>query len=138
MGDPQFRKAITRFRQALASEESFYRGLVDRIVGFYQLQEIIGSQLAVLGIPTPDGVLGGGLEEGLAPIGKEERSEKVTLVYKALICLGDLERYKEQYSDRYRNGGRERIRNKAGEEMFGKAMGYYEVARGLVPDDGTR
>ena len=58
-------------------------------------------------------------------------------MYKGLICLGDLERYKEQYSDRARREGEgARERGGRGEERFGRAKTYYEVARGLQPDDG--
>ena len=64
-------------------------------------------------------------------LGVEEKREKLSLVYKGLICLGDLERYKEQYSERARSNDIRR-----GEERFSRAKMYYEVARGLQPDDG--
>lgn len=133
MGDPEYRKGITRFRQALATEETFYRGLIGRIVGFYQLQPFTESHLFHLGIPVPGHVDGWGGDQGLAPVGKEEAREKVALVYKALICIGDLQRYREQY------GGpkMDKVRSKTGEEVYGKAIDYYETARGLLPDDGT-
>jgi hypothetical protein len=139
MSEPEYRKVITRFRQALTSEESFYRGLIGRIVGFYQLQEFTRSHLSVLNIAVPDGFEGGGEDHGLAPIGKEEAREKVALVYKALICLGDLERYKDQYGERARReregiAGKNLARDR--DELYAKARTYYEVARGLLPDDG--
>ena len=114
-------KALTRFRQALASDETFYRSLIQRFVAFFHLQPLVGNHLAAVGIPVP-----------LAQEGEKLRmdpKEKVGLVYKGLICLGDLERYKEQYSDEMRRGN---VRG----EAYGKASRYYEVARGLIPDDG--
>lgn len=79
----------------------------------------------------------------------EEALKKVGLIHKALVCLGDLERYKEQYGaerDKKSNGampdvgldgnGAKFDEEDAG-EVFGKAKKYYEVARGLLPDNGT-
>jgi len=130
----ELRKVLTRFRQALASEEGFYRGLVSRIVAFYQLQSVAREYLGSVGVGI---AVGDGVEGGAPAMGAEEKREKVGLVYKGLICVGDLERYREQYSDRgrrERKGGRER--EGRGEERFGTAKMYYEVARGLQPDDG--
>lgn len=141
-GQVELRKVLTRFRQALSSEEGFYRGLVSRIVVFYQLQSLAKESLGSVGIPVQDGLEGGGggVENGVAPrLGVEEKREKLGLVYKGLICLGDLERYKEQYSERARrerDGGRDGGRGGGGEERFRRAKMYYEVARGLQPDDG--
>lgn len=93
--------------------------------------------MVVAGIPVGVGVSGGGVDQGLAPeMGKEEKKEKLALVYKGLICLGDLERYKEQYSDRARrekDGVKDKMRD---EERYAKARMYYEVARGLIPSEG--
>lgn len=95
----------------------------------------------------------------------DEALKKVGLVHKALVCLGDLERYKEQYgverdrqfgqSGRQGQGqaqGQGRGRGKVGGkgagagapetqadelgESYVKAKSYYEVARGLLPDNG--
>jgi hypothetical protein len=75
--------------------------------------------------------LASSLDEGGIGGGKE----KIGLVYKALICLGDVERYREQYDERVRREVREgRMEMKF--ERFDKAWGYYEAARGLNPDDG--
>lgn len=135
----ELRKRLTRFRQALLSEEEFYRHLISRIVRFYSLQPLTKASLAEVGIGSgihnDDEQREGDEEEGLAPIGEAERKEKVKLVYKGLICLGDLERYKEQYSEKFRREGKE---SRAGrkEEMYGRAKVYYDVARSLIHDDG--
>ena len=134
---PQFelKKELMRFRQALSSEEAFYRGLLGRITAFYQLQGLAREHLVSVGIPVQDGMEG---DQGLAPaMGIEEKREKLALVYKGLICLGDLERYKEQYSDRVRRERDGRERPGRDQDDYARAKMYYEVARGLVPDDGT-
>lgn len=113
---------LGRFRTALAAEEGFYRSLVSRVVGFYKLQARAADALDQVGIPSPlpsD-------DAALSTLSREEGEKKLQLVYKGLICLGDLERYKEQYDkSRGRDG------------TFDKAITYYEVARGLQPDNGT-
>lgn len=63
----------------------------------------------------------------------EERAKKVGLVHKALICLGDLERYKEQYGE---EKARSAPRHAAAGERYAAAKRYYEVARGLMPENG--
>mgnify|MGYP002718884119 CR=1 FL=1 len=136
----ELKKVLTRFRQLLGSEDTFYRSLISRLVGFYQLQPLTREYLSAVTIGVPDEVPNGGPEEGLAPrMSFDERKEKLGLVYKALICLGDLERYKEQYDDKTRREVRD---GKGGpqtkiQDRFGKAWTYYEVARSLVPDDGS-
>ena len=89
----------------------------------------------------------------------DEALKKVGLVHKALVCLGDLERYKEQYGverdKQFGQSGRQG-RRKGGPgdaqgqgrvvdpavgsaetgETYLKAKSYYEVARGLLPDNG--
>lgn len=61
----------------------------------------------------------------------EDRKDKLALVHKALICLGDIERYKEQYSDAARRG-----EEKAEAERFVRARGYYDAARAVIPKEG--
>jgi hypothetical protein len=68
----------------------------------------------------------------------EEKKDKLGLVYKALVCLGDLERYRVQYDDNTRRHAREgRTDIKSNGEKYGKSWTYYEVARSLNPDDGS-
>lgn len=139
------RRTLSRFRSALGAEDTFYRSLIARIVGFYRLQDRTGAQLALVGIPVPSAGAADEHDPSLAPpsISSEETEKKVGLVYKGLICLGDLERYKEQYSDKSRRDAREqRERNTAApqardlSDRFSRAILYYEVARGLQPDNG--
>nr|XP_031859899.1 uncharacterized protein CI109_004748 [Kwoniella shandongensis]KAA5526971.1 hypothetical protein CI109_004748 [Kwoniella shandongensis] len=134
----ELKKTITRFRQALSSEETFYKSLISRLVRFYGLAEVgdCASYLAEAKIPIGgdegsfEGVAGAGAGAGVG----QEKKEKIGLVYKGLICLGDLERYKEQYREVTNNRGAKAAgRN---EEKFAAARRYYEIARGLIPDDG--
>lgn len=126
----EIKRVLTRFRQILGSEESFYRGLISRLASRYQLQDLAQHFLAVvhISIRNEDASLG---EDRSKPVLRpEEKREKLSLIYKALVFIGDLERYKEQYSDDVRLG------RKPMAERFAKAKDYYEVARALMPDDG--
>ena len=125
-------KVLTRFRQALVSEEGFYRNLIGRLVEAYQLQDLAQDHLSYVGIMVQDE----SPVEG-AVLSLEERKDKLGLVYKALVCLGDLERYKEVYSERSRRQAQDKNAASArGEEKYGKAKAYYEAARGMIPSDG--
>ncbi|CAK9786482.1 hypothetical protein CC85DRAFT_326070 [Cutaneotrichosporon oleaginosum] len=123
------RRTLARFRQALGAEDAFYRGLIGRIVAFYRLQDRAADHLALAGVPVPEA------EEGdEPPLSREEAEKKLGLVYKGLICLGDLERYKEQYSEKARRDARDGVAQR--DAKFDRAVMYYEVGRGLQPDNG--
>ncbi|OCF33156.1 hypothetical protein I316_05201 [Kwoniella heveanensis BCC8398] len=138
------KKAATRFRQALSTEETFYRSLIGRIVNHHDLAQVddTASYLAEAKIPLGDS----NDEDDERANGKletdQEKRDKLALVYKGLICLGDLERYKEQYKEPSKSRrGRSNQGPSGGrtveEEKFGAAKRYYEIARGLQPDDGA-
>ncbi|WVQ85224.1 hypothetical protein IAT38_007389 [Cryptococcus sp. DSM 104549] len=143
----ELKKAVTRFRQALASEETFYRSLVARLSKFYALGDLPGCRTALAGVKIPAGDAyddgddagsnGGGIGGRLGT--GHEKKDKLTLVYKGLICLGDLERYKEQYRQPVNSGPLGRGGAAAagrGEEKFGAAKNYYRAAWSLQPDEG--
>ncbi|OCF59789.1 hypothetical protein L486_02462 [Kwoniella mangroviensis CBS 10435] len=132
----ELRKAITRFKQFLSSEESFYKSLISRIYNYHELQDLpgIASSLLQVKIPLGNQFDDDGHDE--VEVGRgQEKKDKLSLIYKGLICLGDLERYKEQYN----NGNANQKPNRRGgpEERFGEARKYYEVARCIQPDDGA-
>lgn len=138
----ELRKILTRFRQVLSSEDTFYRSLISRLVSFYQLQPLARDYVTSLSIGISEHVdegPPGNTHTAYAPdMGPEEKREKLSLVYKALVCLGDLERYREQYEDRSRKEMREgRVNVTKLAERFAKATNYYEVARSLIPHDGS-
>lgn len=123
--------------------------MVSRLVRYFGLEQLCSDALAGVGLGStglPGSTNPRGVDAGLADshgaatteFSDEEKKDKVALVYKALICLGDIERYKEQYSDGYRREKIGGVRQKGDEveERFGKARGYYDVARSLIPDDG--
>lgn len=148
--DQELKKILTRFRQALASEEGFYRQLIIRLARHFGLEGESSSVLHDLGMsltpstsrPKDDGMdARGGQGTADRPVlAKEEKKEKRALIYKALVCLGDLERYKEQYSDSYRREkaaqtDRKPLRDGNG-ERFTRARMYYDLARSMLPEDG--
>lgn len=128
------RRTLARFRTLLSNEETFYRSLISRLVGFYRLQDRTQEHLALVGIPvaTDDGVD----DPSLAPpLSRDEMEKKLSMVYKGLVYLGDLERYKEQYSDKARREAREAVPSRNA-ERYSRAILFYEVARGIQPDNG--
>jgi hypothetical protein len=136
--EQDLRKILTRFRQALASEEGFYRVLVARLVKHFGMEELCQSALLGIGLAVTPEIRGMDSQGSAADLSSEEKKDKVALVYKALVCLGDIERYKEQYSDGYRRErmGGARPKGEEAAEKFGMAKAYYDVARALLPEDG--
>lgn len=105
---------------------------------FHRLQDRTAAYLAEVNIPV--GREDAEDDPSLAPhLSKEELDKKIDIVYKGLVCLGDLERYKEQYSDKARkerDGAPAKNNGRDPAERFNKAIMYYEVARALQPDNG--
>ncbi|WWC85691.1 uncharacterized protein L201_000557 [Kwoniella dendrophila CBS 6074] len=157
----EIRKIITRFKQFLSTEETFYKSLISRIFNFYNLKSLkdLSSFLiqAKIHLSIDNNNNNNDHDEDY-DIDEEDRNvnlsntangqdqkDKINLIYKALICLGDLERYKEQYHDqpKSRNNnnnnrrGNSSMITKGGEEKFYQARHYYEIARGIQPDDGS-
>ncbi|EKM78372.1 hypothetical protein AGABI1DRAFT_75950 [Agaricus bisporus var. burnettii JB137-S8] len=80
----------------------------------------------------------------------EDRGGRLTIFSKALVCLGDIARYRELYND---SNGRPRAghesmtssrrKNRRGQEVVPRARNYdkaqrcYEQARALVPNEGN-
>nr|XP_018266502.1 uncharacterized protein I303_00477 [Kwoniella dejecticola CBS 10117]OBR88660.1 hypothetical protein I303_00477 [Kwoniella dejecticola CBS 10117] len=137
----ELRKAVTRFKQYLSTEESFYKSLISRIYNFHNLAEVKDLFVYLNQVKIPLSSNGNNVDHSdelpnLSSNGGLEKKDKLNLIYKGLICLGDLERYKDQYREpvkpRRGNGGREAVVDK-----FGHAREYYEVARCIQPDDGA-
>ncbi|KAI0768280.1 hypothetical protein BD413DRAFT_634063 [Trametes elegans] len=182
-GIVEYRKLLQRFRQFLADEEKFWIQLIVRIRRIFQLDDA-QPLLAELGLLPPD-------EEPPAPDGpprrnhfqfpsdadvaaaastltletREQRESRMAILSKALVCLGDIERYKEQYNE---SGGRPRAGHEDGPPAvlpngqkggrgrkptappppngapllarmrdYHKAQQCYQQARLLVPQDGN-
>ncbi|WWC66953.1 uncharacterized protein I206_100860 [Kwoniella pini CBS 10737] len=141
----EFKKIITRFKQFLSTEETFYKSIISKIYNFNNLFEInyLNEYLNKVKIPlstfenndneNENGNELSNFNNGI--IGEQEKKDKINLIYKGLICLGDLERYKEQYKEPIKlrkNNGNLEIN-----EKFNNAREYYEVARCIQPDDGA-
>lgn len=164
-GVVEYRKLLSRFRQFLAEEEKFWIQLVIRFRRSFALDEVHPILLALELLPPDDddtlgrreqdtGARGQNLfpvEDGsIVPSTPEQRNDQLSIVSKALVCLGDIARYREQYNEK---GGRP----KAGQEIgpparkngkkqkpdpivrsrdYEKAQQRYEQARALVPTEG--
>ncbi|KAF8062180.1 hypothetical protein FPV67DRAFT_259421 [Lyophyllum atratum] len=172
----EHRKIVQRFRQFLADEEKFWSQLVVRLRRSFALDEATPA-LVALGIiseteePTPnvpEGSDGGGvLPNGrnhfqfppedastpFVPATCEEKASWLAILSKALVCLGDIARYRELYNEaggrpkagQEETGPTRRSRNRRGGQEepiprprnYEKAQQCYEQARLLVPDDGN-
>lgn len=158
------RKLLSRFRQFLSEEEKFWISLVTwfrRTFDLHEAQPILVSLEMVSANPedNPDPVPEGRTTRGyLLPrhsdtviqCTPEQRQAKLSSVSKALIFLGDIARYKEQYNEA---GGRPKAGVEAGPPArtsgknkktpiprardYEKARQRYEQARTLVPHEGN-
>ncbi|KAI0634007.1 hypothetical protein C8Q77DRAFT_1055468 [Trametes polyzona] len=127
-GIVEYRKLLQRFRQFLADEEKFWIQLIVRIRRLFQLDDA-QPLLAQLGIlPDDDAPADGAppkrnhfqfpsdadidaVAPSLTPTTREQRESRMAILSKALVCLGDIERYKEQYNEA---GGRPRAGHEDG------------------------
>ena len=183
-GPVEYRKLIQRFRQFLADEDRFWTQLILRLFRLFDLQEaqsalhvigllgrtddVVPSTSTAEGpiVETRDGIMHGSNGRNhfqfppddpavsFAPTTPEERAARMAILTKAVICLGDIARYRELYNE---SGGRpkaghedsssaRRARNRRGgatAEAFPRLRTYekaqlcYEQARLLVPYEGN-
>jgi protein SMG7 len=170
----EHRKLLQRFRQFLSDEERFWSQLVIRMQRSYMLDEARPALIS-LGIlsATNDGQTienvavpaannrnqlqfpSEDLASHVEPRSAEDRQKRLVVLSKALICLGDIARYKEQYNEsqgRSKIGrddvpgsskrGKNRKSGPNGSESirprnFARAKLCYDQARLLVPDQGN-
>lgn len=176
----EYRKLLQRFRQFLAEEEKFWMQLVLRLRLYFGLDDAQAA-LTTLGImpedeqtPNVDGATyprrnqhqfppesDHGANSTLVPASASQRESRMAILSKALVCLGDIARYKEQYNEaggRPRaghedgppaaasgRGGRGRRGGAAGANHiplprlrnYDRAQSCYEQARLLFPHDGN-
>ncbi|KDR77107.1 hypothetical protein GALMADRAFT_429038 [Galerina marginata CBS 339.88] len=178
-GVVEHRKLVQRFRQFLADEEKFWTQLVLRLRRLFDLGEAQPA-LVVLGLltetddggvvnhvepaETREGVMHGASGRNhfqfppedptlsFVPTTMEEREGRLAILSKALICLGDIARYRELYNESngrragHEDGPPRRGRNRRGgggadapprPRNYEKARQCYEQARLLVPYDGN-
>ena len=154
------RKLLSRFRQFLSEEEKFWISLITwfrRTFDLHEVQPILVS-LEMISDDNPDMAPDGRNRGYLLPrhsdttieCTPEQRQVKLSSVSKALIFLGDIARYKEQYNE---SGGRPKAGVEAGPPArasgknkktpiprardYEKARQRYEQARVLVPHEGN-
>ncbi|KAF5392866.1 hypothetical protein D9757_000821 [Collybiopsis confluens] len=159
----EHRKLLQRFRQFLAEEEKFWAQFVVRYYRSFALEEAY-PVLVTLGIlsETEDHTEELQRHNGrnhfqfppstsFTPTSPADRESRLTIMSKALVCLGDIARYREQYND---SGGRSRVgpddggrkRHKRGgapiadlprPRNYEKARLCYQQAKALTPHDGN-
>jgi protein SMG7 len=176
----EHRKLVQRFRQFLAEEEKFWTQLIVRLHRSFALVEATPTLIALgilseaeeaivnhpNGSDTADGVsnLGGrnhfqfppeDASSSLVPTATEDKESRLAILTKAVICLGDIARYRELYNE---SGGRPKAGQeesvparrprprRGGQSMadliprprdYHRALQCYERARLLMPHDGN-
>lgn len=154
------RKLLSRFRQFLSEEEKFWIALVTWFRKTFNLHEVqpILISLEMVSDDNADTVPDGRNRGSLLPRNSdavfrctpEQYQGKLSSVSKALIFLGDIARYKEQYNE---SGGRPKAGVETGPPArtsgknkktpiprardYEKARQRYEQARVLVPHEGN-
>ena len=154
-GPVEHRKLTQRFRQFLADEDKFWAQFAARFRRAFALREANHAFLE-LKLATQDELEG--KEDArnrhhfpdpppyTEPMTDEQRHSRLSILSKALICMGDIARYREQYNE---SGGRQHEllaplkRERGGRRGRNKEPNLnrrscYERARRLVPDDGNR
>ena len=168
-GVVEHRKLLQRFKQFLSDEEKFWTQLILRLYRLFDLHEA-RTALVVLGIldEADEDTTGADLDGNSrnhfqfpprdptldsSPKTPEEREARISTLSKALTCLGDIARYREQYNEsngRPRAGHDDMIPARRGRGRRGgppeavarprnydKAQQCYEQARFLVPHEGN-
>lgn len=159
-GPVEYRKLLQRFRQFLAEEEKFWKALLARMHWQFGLTEADNAiSRCEIGAPADEDKTGRPTPPAL---GSPERERCIARFTKALVHLGDVARYKEQYNEA---GGRPRAghedgppaapprgsgRNRRGggggaadagaiprERNYIRAALCYEQAQRLTPSDGN-
>ncbi|KAI1790092.1 hypothetical protein LXA43DRAFT_1150285 [Ganoderma leucocontextum] len=149
-GVVEYRKLLQRFRQFLADEEKFWVQLIVRIRRIFALDDA-QHVLAELGLipddtsPPPESGPPkrnhfqfpsesevAAVAPSLTPTTRDQRESRMAILSKALVCLGDIERYKEQYNEA---GGRPRAGHEDGPPAVG-ASGNQKGGRGKKAGGG--
>ncbi len=162
-GPVEYRKLMQRFKQFLSTEEKFWTHLVVRIQRQFGLSEARSALAALSIIPDTEPDIDKPdtgkhdhfrfppepVESPSPSLTPSQRNNRRATLSKALVVLGDLARYREQYSDgasRSRGGQERGGRSARGRgpqadlprtKTYDKARACYECARDLVPDEGN-
>lgn len=152
------RRLIHSFRAFLGAEEDFFRALLARLATSLYPTDLAGLRALGVQVETSDDQNGGDDEpdscsEPASPDDlAQRRAAAVPLAHKALVCFGDLARYRELYNEpgagnphagaqpRTDVGGKKGGRGKGDGERktknWSRAAECYHQARLLLPDNG--
>jgi protein SMG7 len=169
-GPVEHRKLVQRFRQFLAEEERFWQLFILRarralfvvdVDAVLRSLDIMPDEPALDENARPTQLQALFPPEPAQPAAPLPRDVQLAILGKALVCLGDLARYKEQYNA---SGGRPRAGQEHGppamptrrpgrrgrggghpapvasvprERDYDRAERFYEAARKVVPADGN-
>ncbi|KAI0088293.1 hypothetical protein BDY19DRAFT_950147 [Irpex rosettiformis] len=157
----EYRRLLQRFRQFLSEEEKFWTQLVLRFRRHFALDES-QTALTTLGV-VPESEPDSKIAASVLPTTPAQRDGRIAIMSKALVCLGDIARYKELYNEA---GGRPRAGHEDGPPAaastsrsgrgrrgggpaqadfmalprlrnYDRAQSCYEQARLLLPFDGN-
>ncbi|KAK4702215.1 hypothetical protein P7C70_g4013, partial [Phenoliferia sp. Uapishka_3] len=154
------RRLIHSFRAFLGQEEEFFRALLSRLAVSLYPSDLAGLRSLGVSIDQGEEANGDNGEDdsfgeaaGLSPeVTAQRRNAAVPLAHKALICFGDLARYRELYNEpgagnphagtqpRPENGGKKGRGKGDGERKtknWTRAAECYHQARLLLPDNGN-
>lgn len=161
-GPVEYRKLLQRFRQFLAEEDKFWTQFVVRYYRSFGLDEA-HPVLVTLGILSETDAADEGPQTNgrnhfqfppstsFTPATPADRETRLNILSKALVCLGDIARYREQYNE---GGGRSKIGSEEGPRKrtrrggalvsdiarprnYERARICYEQAKFLTPHDGN-
>lgn len=143
------RKLVQGFRNFLAAEEQFWSDFLVQLAVSFEVKEALPC-LRALGISSSQ--LGSerlveNSSDHQTPLDTQQKLQShqraILLCHRALICYGDLARYRELYNDK---GGKGQENGKAQAQVqaegdhvppkWAKAAEAYHQARLLVPDNG--
>ena len=159
------RKLVHAFRTFLGAEEQFWAELLVRLIAVFDVQEANAS-IRALGIAVQQGQPASAIERALSPVlgaaptvletsanrsnpsATQQRiaagKQAILLCHRALICFGDLARYRELYNESPKHGpqasnaaNRQAVAQRR-ERNYSKAAECYHQARLLVPDNGNQ
>jgi hypothetical protein len=127
--------AWKQYRIIVNDDIAFYKDLIDRIVRFYNIHEVVDDVLELVDIPISRRAS----KDGRLPVEftEVERKSTTNMVYEILYHLGDFERYLKQLDDLEHGSDAPRNPNaKKVVERSPTAEDYYQAAVTLIPDNG--
>lgn len=137
------RKLVHALRSFLASEETFWAGLLSRIVESYHARDAEPAirALSIAMTPFDSTQRESDPEDDLGdPREAFGRQQGLLLCHRALICFGDLMRYRELYSESAAKASKTSMgrasQTALNRHTYARAAECYHQARLLVPDDG--